>query len=107
MNNVNGILLVIASMAAFTLEDVFIKQLTSSIMPGQILVMLGLVCSVVFLVMAIATRKRIFVPEAWQLLPMIRAMSEAVAAVAFVTALARVDLSTVAAVFPDFRHFFV
>ncbi len=60
---------------------------------------MGLVCSVVFLVMAIATRKRIFVPEAWQLLPMIRAMSEAVAAVAFVTALARVDLSTVAAVF--------
>ncbi len=99
MNNVNGILLVIASMAAFTLEDVFIKQLTSSIMPGQILVMLGLVCSVVFLVMAIATRKRIFVPEAWQLLPMIRAMSEAVAAVAFVTALSLVDLSTVAAVF--------
>jgi drug/metabolite transporter (DMT)-like permease len=99
MNNVNGILLVIASMAAFTLEDVFIKQLTSSIMPGQILVVLGLVCSVVFLVMAIATRKRIFVPEAWQLLPMIRAMSEAVAAVAFVTALSLVDLSTVAAVF--------
>ncbi len=99
MNNVNGILLVIASMAAFTLEDVFIKRLTSSVSPGQILVMLGLVCAVVFLVMAIATRKRIFVPEAWQFLPMLRAMSEAVAAVAFVTALSLVDLSTVAAVF--------
>ncbi len=99
MNNVNGILLVIASMAAFTLEDVFIKRLTSSVSPGQILIMLGLVCAVVFLVMAIATRERIFVPEAWQRLPMLRAMSEAVAAVAFVTALALVDLSTVAAVF--------
>ncbi|WP_300066644.1 DMT family transporter [uncultured Ruegeria sp.] len=99
MNNVNGILLVIAAMAAFTLEDMFIKQLTASVAPGQILVVLGLICAGVFFCMALFSRQRIFVAVAWQPLPMIRAMAEAVSAVAFVTALSMVDLSMVAAVF--------
>jgi drug/metabolite transporter (DMT)-like permease len=99
MNNVNGILLVIAAMAAFTLEDMFIKQLTASVAPGQILIVLGLTCAVIFLCMAFFSRQRIFIAEAWQTLPMVRAMAEAVSAVAFVTALAAVELSTVAAVF--------
>ncbi|WP_299887471.1 DMT family transporter [uncultured Ruegeria sp.] len=99
MNNVNGILLVIAAMAAFTLEDMFIKQLTASAAPGQILVVLGLICAGVFFCMALFSRQRIFVAVAWQPLPMIRAMAEAVSAVAFVTALSMVDLSMVAAVF--------
>ncbi|WP_299075875.1 DMT family transporter [uncultured Ruegeria sp.] len=99
MNNVNGILLVIAAMAAFTLEDMFIKQLTASVAPGQILIVLGLICAGVFFCMALFSRQRIFVAVAWQPLPMIRAMAEAVSAVAFVTALSMVDLSMVAAVF--------
>jgi drug/metabolite transporter (DMT)-like permease len=86
-------------MAAFTLEDMFIKQLTASVAPGQILIVLGLTCAVIFLCMAFFSRQRIFIAEAWQTLPMVRAMAEAVSAVAFVTALAAVELSTVAAVF--------
>ena len=99
MSNVNGILLVIAAMAAFTLEDMFIKQLTASVPSGQILIVLGVLCASVFLCMAVLTRQRIFISEAWQPLPLIRAMTEAVSAVAFVTALSMVDLSVVAAVF--------
>ena len=45
MNNVNGILLVVGAMAAFSLEDMFIKHLSVSSVPtGQIMVVLGLVC---------------------------------------------------------------
>lgn len=99
MNNVHGILLVVGAMAAFSLEDMFIKHMSTTVPTGQIMVMLGLACAVLFALMAVATRKRIFNTEAWQPLPLIRAACEGVGAVAFLTALSLVDLSTVAAVF--------
>lgn len=99
MNNVNGILLVVGAMAAFALEDMFIKHLSVSVPTGQIMVVLGIVCGLVFALMAVTTRKRIFEAAAWRGLPLIRAVTEGVGAVAFVTALSLVDLSTVAAVF--------
>ena len=99
MNNVNGILLVVGAMAAFALEDMFIKHLSVSVPTGQIMILLGAVCGLVFAIMAVGTRKRIFDRVAWRPLPLVRAGSEGIGAIAFVTALALVDLSTVAAVF--------
>ncbi|MBO9444817.1 DMT family transporter [Ruegeria sp. R14_0] len=99
MNNVHGILLIVGSMAAFALEDMFIKHLSASVSTGQIMIILGVVCGLVFVGMSVVTRKRIFDPLAWQPLPLLRAGSEAFGAVTFVTALSLVDLSTVAAVF--------
>ncbi|WP_170413995.1 DMT family transporter [Ruegeria atlantica] len=99
MNNVNGILLIIGSMAAFSLEDMFIKHLSITVPTGQIMIALGLVCGLVFVAMSLATRKRILDPVAWQGLPLARAGTEAVGALTFVTALSLVELSTVAAVF--------
>ena len=99
MNNVNGILLIIGSMLAFTIEDIFLKQLSVTVSTGQILVFLGVICGLVFLAMAVFTRKRILIAAAWKPLPLIRATCEAVGAMAFVTALSLVELSTVAAVF--------
>ncbi|WP_170788986.1 DMT family transporter [Ruegeria lacuscaerulensis] len=99
MNNVNGILLVVGAMAAFALEDMFIKHLSASVPTGQIMILLGAVCGLIFAVMTVVTRKRIFDRAAWRPLPLVRAVSEGVGAIAFVTALALVDLSTVAAVF--------
>ncbi|WP_170774462.1 DMT family transporter [Ruegeria lacuscaerulensis] len=99
MNNVNGILMVVGAMAAFALEDMFIKHLSASVPTGQIMILLGAVCGLIFAVMTVVTRKRIFDRAAWRPLPLIRAGSEGVGAIAFVTALALVDLSTVAAVF--------
>ncbi|WP_302478006.1 hypothetical protein [Ruegeria arenilitoris] len=43
MDNVKGILLIVASMAAFSLEDMFIKRLLDSVSTGQIMVVLGVV----------------------------------------------------------------
>lgn len=99
MNNVNGILLVIGAMAAFTLEDMFIKRLSVTVPTGQVMMVLGVFCGLTFAAMAVVTRKRIFDPAAWQPLLLIRAATEAVGALSFVTALSLVDLSTVAAVF--------
>lgn len=99
MNNVHGILLIIGSMAAFALEDMFIKHLSVTVPTGQIMIALGLVCGLVFVAMSLTTRKRILDPVAWQGLPLARAATEAVGALTFVTALSLVELSTVAAVF--------
>ncbi len=99
MNNIKGILLVIASMAGFTLEDAFIKQLSTTISTGQILLIVGLSGSFLFAMMAKMKGHRIFIKRFWTPLTLTRATTEAFAALAFVTSLALVPLSTVAAVF--------
>lgn len=99
MNNINGILLVIAAMAAFSAEDALIKHLSTWFPTGQILIALGIAASLVFAALATARRQPLFARAAWQAAPLIRALSEAIAATAFVTALALIDISTVAAVF--------
>ena len=63
MNNVNGILLVVGAMAAFALEDMFIKLLSVTVPTGQIMVVLGVVCGLLFAALAVATRKRILDPH--------------------------------------------
>ncbi|MGI3185775.1 DMT family transporter [Nioella aestuarii] len=99
MNNINGILLVIGAMAAFTLEDALIKHLSAWFPTGQILIALGIGAGLVFAVLATARRQSLFARAAWQAAPLIRALSEAIAATAFITALSLIDISTVAAVF--------
>lgn len=99
MNNIQGILLVVFAMAGFTIEDMFIKQLSDPLPTSQILIWLGLGSSLIFAALAVLRGDRIFAPEAWKALPLIRAAGEAVAAMAFASALALVDISTVAAVF--------
>ncbi len=99
MNNVIGILLLVGSMAAFAIEDMFIKYLSASVPTGQILIVLGVFCGPTFALLSVAMRKRIFDPAAWGFLPMARVVSEGLGAVLFVTALSLIDLSTVAAVF--------
>ena len=99
MNNLNGILLVIAAMAAFTLEDMFIKQLSQDLPVGQILIMLGAGSATVFATLVAAKRQNLFAAAAWKPAALLRALSEAVGALCFASALALVDISTVAAVF--------
>ena len=99
MNNVIGILLLVGSMAAFAIEDMFIKYLSASVPTGQILIVLGVFCGPTFALLSVAMRNRIFDPAAWGFLPMACVVSEGLGAVLFVTALSLIDLSTVAAVF--------
>ena len=99
MNKLNGIVLMIIAMAGFALEDLFVKQLSSTLPTAQILIILGICSSIVFAFMAHAKGHSIFAAHVWTRKTMARAAAEAVAAVAFVTSLSLVPISTVAAVF--------
>ncbi len=99
MQNVHGILILVAAMLGFTLEDMFIKSLSATVPVGQILMALGLGSGAVFAVLALLRGDKLFAPAAWSPRMLLRTASEAGGAVLFATALSRVDLSTVAAVF--------
>ena len=99
MNNLNGILIVIMAMAAFTVEDAFIKQLSGTIPVGQILLGLGIGSSIIFAVSTWIKGKRLSDPAAWRAPNLWRALAESLAAIAFATSLSLIDISVVAAVF--------
>ncbi len=89
----------LAAMAGFTIEDAFIKQLSSTISIGQILIVTGLFSSVFFALLAFKKGHSLWASTVWTRTTLVRMFAEAVAAVAFVTALSLVPISTVAAVF--------
>jgi drug/metabolite transporter (DMT)-like permease len=99
MNNVNGIVIVVLSMAAFSLEDMLIKSVSGTISVGQVLLMLGAISAVAFWGIATVQGYKITHRAAWRKVPVLRALTEMFSAVAFVTALSLVELSVVAAVF--------
>ena len=89
----------LAAMAGFTIEDAFIKQLSSTISIGQILIIIGLCSCVFFALVAIINGHSLLARNLWTRATLTRMLAEAFAAVAFVTSLSLVPLSTVAAVF--------
>jgi len=99
MDNVKGILLLLVAMVGFTIEDLFIKQLSGGLPVGQILILIGLGAGVVFFLALTVQRQSLRNPAAWRMMPILRALAEGGAAMSFATALALVDISVVAAVF--------
>ena len=99
MNNIHGILLVIASMAAFTMEDLFIKKLSAGLSTSQIMLVLGFFGTLIFALMAKRAGENIFARKAWTRITVIRAIAEGFSALSFMTSLALVPISTVAAGF--------
>ena len=89
----------LAAMAGFTIEDAFIKQLSSTISIGQILISIGLCSSVFFAIVALTSGHSLLASNLWTRATLTRMFAEAIAAVAFVTSLSLVPISTVAAVF--------
>ncbi|HPE25459.1 DMT family transporter [Albidovulum sp.] len=99
MSNLRGIALVLFAMAAFSVEDALIKALTESLPIGQVLMIVGVSGTLVFMIAAgdggrAATVRAALVPSV-----LLRTLSEGVGALTFVTALSLLPLSTVAAVF--------
>ncbi|WP_434286788.1 DMT family transporter [Celeribacter sp. SCSIO 80788] len=99
MHNLRAILMIIGSMAFFTVEDMFIKHLSGFMPVGQVLLAIAVASAGIFLLWALLRRDPVFVTRNWRPLILIRASTEAVASVSFVTALSRVEISTVGAVF--------
>lgn len=102
MQNIRGIFLIIFAMAAFALEDVFIKSMTQGMPTSQTLFLLGVGGAVAFAIITYAQRGTLapLVHRDMKSRAMLwRNASEAVSAMFFVTALSLVPLSTVLAVF--------
>ena len=99
MNNLNGILLVIGAMAAFTLEDALIKHLSTWFPTGQLLMILGFGAGGIFAALALMFRHSLFARKAWSRAAILRILSEVISSTSFITALSLVDISVVAAVF--------
>ncbi|MFT5663025.1 MAG: drug/metabolite transporter (DMT)-like permease [Gammaproteobacteria bacterium] len=89
----------IAAMAGFTIEDAFIKQLSSTVSIGQILIVIGVCSSVFFALLALTRGHSVLAPNVWTRATLTRMCAESIASMAFVTSLALVPISTVAAVF--------
>lgn len=96
--NLSGILLMLASMALFAVEDLFLKLASADVPIGQIILISGALGLPVFVGMAWRQGQRILVKEALHPAVIYRNIGEMVAAAAYVAALAAVPLGTVAAV---------
>lgn len=99
MDNLRGILFMIAAMIGFTFEDIFIKSMSQTMSVSQILIMLGIGAAIIFLTFSRIQGDRFFLPAAWTPIVICRAVFDGVAAVAFATSLSLIDISMVAAVF--------
>lgn len=98
MDNIRGIVLMVAAMAGFALEDMFIKRASGSLPTGQILVILGFGGTLVFGLMARRHGTRLVSRSA--ILPpvMLRHVGEVVGTLSFVTAISLVPLSLASAI---------
>jgi len=99
MSNFKGILLMLIAMAGFTMEDLFMKKLSVNLSTGQILITLGFGSSLVFALMAKSKGYKLTAKIFWSKGMLIRQFAEGIAAIAFITSLTLIPLSTVAAVF--------
>ncbi len=99
MENLRGILFMLLAMVGFTVEDIFIKELSGHMPVGQILVLLGASGGALFWIFLLLKGERILARAAWHPALVARAVFEGLGAMCFSTALALVDLSVVASVF--------
>lgn len=99
MDNLRGIAFVIVAMMGFTIEDMFVKQLSDTMAVGQILIALGVGSGTIFAVLSLLGGQSLTTRRVWQPIFLWRSLAEALAAICFTSALALVDISVVASVF--------
>ena len=99
MENLRGIVLMVASMAGFAVEDMFIKWAAADVPTGQILLLISLVGTPIFAVMARQQGALFWSRDALQGSVIWRNAGEMVGTAGFVTALALTPLTSVAAIF--------
>ena len=83
----------VASMAIFALEDLFLKRAAMALPPGQVIAMMGAAGALVFGAMATSQGDRVFSSRFFARPVIIRNLSEAIASMAWVWALALIPLS--------------
>ena len=92
-DNPAATLLMVGSMAAFAVEDLFLKRAAMALPPGQVIAMMGAGGALVFWAIALLKRQPILTRRALRGAPLLRALSEAGATMLYITALALIPLS--------------
>lgn len=98
-DNLRGIVLMVASMGGFAIEDMFIKWAAVGVPTGQILLMLGIFGTPIFAWMARREGAGIVSAQAWHPAVVWRNLGEMVGTLGFVTALALTPLTSATAIF--------
>lgn len=98
MDNLRGIALMIASMAGFALEDMFIKSVSAELPVGQILVTLGVGGALAFTALSLRRGHRVWDRALLTPAVLLRNLGELIAALGFVSALALTPISSASAI---------
>jgi len=98
MENLRGIVLMVVSMAGFSVEDALIKGVSSDLGSGQILVLLGLMGAAIFAVIAKLNGLRLLTPALLKRPVVIRNLSEMLGTVCYVSAIILTPLSSASAI---------
>ncbi len=98
MDNLRGITLMVIAMAAFAIEDAFIKLAAREIPAGQILVVIGLAGGLVFVAMARRAGLPLLTRDLWRGPVLLRNLAEIAGTIGFVTAITTIPLSTASAI---------
>jgi drug/metabolite transporter (DMT)-like permease len=98
MDNIRGIVLMVAAMGGFALEDMFIKLVSASLPTSQILIMLGAGGTAIFTLWARARGAQLFAPALFTRPMWLRNLGEVFGTVCFVSSITLVPLSTASAI---------
>ncbi|OSP55432.1 DMT family transporter [Pseudoruegeria sp. SK021] len=98
MENLRGIGLMIAAMAGFSLEDMFVKSLSSNLPVGQVLFLLGCGGLLAFGIKVYREGQRLLTRDIWHPVAMIRNLSEMASAICFILAIVLTPLSSASAI---------
>ncbi len=98
MDNIRGSVLMVLAMAGFALEDTFIKLLADTLPIGQIMIMMGLAGTLIFGLLTLARSEPLFSRDLFRTPVLLRNLGELIGALGYITALALIPLTTVAAI---------
>ena len=98
MSNTRGSILMVAAMAGFALEDMFIKRTAATLPVGEILMIFGLGGTIAFTLMALRQGQRVLHPAiaTWPIL--IKALCEVAGRLGYTLAIALTPLSNASAI---------
>ena len=99
MTNLRAIILMVASMAGFAIEDMFIKFVAIEVPTGQILLLLGLCGSLVFAMAVRYQGQRVLSRDFFHPMILLRNGGEMIGTMGFITALALTPLTNATAIF--------
>jgi len=98
MGTFRGSLLMVLAMAAFALEDMFIKSASQSLPVGQILIIFGLGGMILFMIMARAQGQRMVHPAICTRPMVLRSVAEVTGRLCYTLAIALTPLSSASAI---------